>query len=218
MDLEEYRRRYKGTDLAPGWEAIDARLAEFYPDQEPKHYASTPHYSIGGDDPIDGISIYRSNVGGIGHDHFVTYGFSELYVNEEAFGGEFSKFGFELTFRLVPFPGDTDTPYWAINMLQNIARYVFKSGKWFESYHIMPAGGPIRQDTDTVIKAILFVPDPDLGAIQTCHGQVEFLQVFGITQAEYEETEGKLDKTEALAARHRQKNPYFLTDLQRSEG
>ncbi len=216
MDLDEYKRIYEDSDRAPGWEAIDERLAQFYPDQEPKHYGATPHYSLGGKDPIDGISIYNSRAGGIEHYHFVTYGFSELYFDEEAFGGQFSKFGFELTFRLVPYPEDEDTPHWAMHMLQNIARYVFESGKWFEPYHIMPANGPIRQDTDTLVQAILFVPDPELGSIQSPHGQVEFLQVFGITQAEYERTGGKLAQTEALASHHRMANPYFLTDLMRS--
>lgn len=218
MTLDEYRRKYKGTDDAPGWEAIDARLKNFYPTQEPKHYAAVPHYSVGGNDPCDGISIYESNAGGQEHYHFVTYGFSELYFDEDAFGKEFSKFGFELTFRLKPFPGDDGVPLWPIPMLQNIARYVFKSGKWFEPFHIMTAKGPIRLDTDTAIQALLFVQDPELGLIQTHHGQVEFLQVFGITQLEYEQTEGLLANTKALAAKHEAINPYFITDVERRDG
>ena len=213
MNLDEYKRRYEGTDVAPGWDAIDAKLKQVYPNQQPKHYAAVPHYALGGDDPIDGISIYRSKAGGVEHFHFVTYGFSQLYYDETAFGGEFSKFGFELTFRLILCSDDDGIPFWAMHMLQNIARYVFKSGKWFERYHIMPAGGPIRQDTDTAIRAILFVPDPELGCIQSPHGQVEFLQIFGITQAEYEDTGALLPKTEALAETHRQTNPYFLLIL-----
>lgn len=34
------------------------------------------------------------------HHHIVSYGLSELYYNEECAGKEFSKFGFEFTFRL----------------------------------------------------------------------------------------------------------------------
>lgn len=217
MDLEEYKRRYEGTNEAPGWEAIDARLKSIYLDQEPRHYAAVPHYALGGNDPCDGISIYESNAGGVMHYHFVTYGFSELYYDEKAFGKEFSKFGFELTFRLKPYAEDTGLPLWPVHVLQNIARYVFKSGNWFEPYHVMTAKGPIRLDTDTSIRALLFVPDPELGLIQSPHGQVEFLQVFGITQREYEATESLLEKTEALAAFHRTANPYFITDLLRRD-
>jgi hypothetical protein len=217
MDIEEYKRKYEGTDDSPGWEAIDSRLAVFYPDQQPKHFAPKLHYALGGEEPLDGISVYESNAGGLKHYHLVTYGFSELYFNEAAFGKDFSKFGFELTFRLKPYAGDPDVPYWAIDMLQNIAKYVFKSGRWFEPFHVMPAYGPIRADTDTAIHATLFVPDAELGRIQTPHGQLDFLQVFGITEAEWQQTESSLDKTTALAERHRQHNPFHITDLERRD-
>jgi Suppressor of fused protein (SUFU) len=215
MDLDEYRKQFSGPDDAPGWDAISAELEKLYSAQEPKHFAAVPHFSLGGDDPLDGISIYESVAGGTQHYHFVTYGFSELYVNEDAVGKEFSKFGFELTFRLKPFPGDEGLPHWAVTLLQNVARYVFKSGKWFEPYHVMTARGPIRLETETAIRALLFVPDPELPPIQTVHGRVEFLQVFGITEQEWKDCEGLLEKTEALAARHRLDNPYLVTDLER---
>jgi Suppressor of fused protein (SUFU) len=218
MTLEEYRRKYPDSEGAPGWEAIDSRLRLFYPTQTPQHFAAVPHYAIGGRDPIDGISLYQSDAGGIRHRHFVTYGFSELYFNEDALGKEFSKFGFELTFRLKPFPGDPEVPHWVMNFLQNIARYVFKTGKWFEPYHLMTANGPIRADTDTALRAILFVLDPELGVIDTPHGEVQFLQIFGITDAEWTETEAQLDKAKALAERHWRTNPLMITDLERRDG
>jgi suppressor of fused-like protein len=36
------------TSDAPGWNAIDARLAELYPDVEPKHYGTLHRFSLGG--------------------------------------------------------------------------------------------------------------------------------------------------------------------------
>jgi hypothetical protein len=215
MTLEEYKRRYEESHRAPGWEAIDLRANEFYSDQQPEHFAAGPHAAVGGDDPLDGISLYESNAGGAQHYHFVTYGFSELYFDERAFGKDFSKFGFELTFRLKPYPCDKGLPFWALDMLQNIARYVFKSGNWFEPFHVMTANGPIRLDTDTQMCAFLFVPDPQFGVIQTPHGRVEFLQVFGITESELQETEGSIEKTRALAERHQPANPFYITDLER---
>src|SRR4051812_22643307 len=109
MDIAEYRRKYQeNNEVGPGWDAIDQRIHTVYPKQEPEHWAATPHASMGGTDPLDGISIYKSYEGGPKHLHFVSYGFSNLYYDEEVFGGEFSRFGFELTFRLRPPRGDSD--------------------------------------------------------------------------------------------------------------
>ena len=122
MNLEEYRQRFPQDDSAPGWAAIDQRLALFYPGVEPAHFAAVPHYAIGGNDPIDGVSIYRCNVDDDWHYHYVTYGFSNLYYDEEAIGCEFSKYGFESTFRLKPFVQDVENPTRVIHMLQNLVR------------------------------------------------------------------------------------------------
>ena len=59
---------------------------------------------------------------------------SELYYDEEAAANEFSKWGFEFTFRLPCIPDDMPTsddeaPVWPINLMQNLARYVFESEK-----------------------------------------------------------------------------------------
>jgi hypothetical protein len=218
MDLEEYKRQYGGKHGVPGWDAIETQVKSIYPEQKPQHLAPPMHASIGGSEPLDGISIYKSTAGGIKHNHFVTYGFSELYFNEAAYGQEFSKFGFELTFRVKPDKGHSGVQHWAVNMLQNIAKYVFKSGNWFEPYDLMPAKGPLRSDTDTAIRAILFVPDAELGTIETPHGQVRFLQVFGITEKELGDTEQLYDKAVALAGRHQAINPLHVTDLGRTDG
>jgi hypothetical protein len=217
MDLEEYKRQYGGKDGVPGWDAIEARLKSVYPDQKPQHLVPPIHASIGGSEPLDGISIYKSDAGGIKHHHLVTYGFSELYFDEAAHGKEFSKFGFELTFRVKPYRGDSGIPHWAVNMLQNLAKYVFKSGNWFEPFDLMPVNGPLRGDTDTAIRAILFVPDAELGTIETPHGQVRFLQVFGITENELRDTEQLHDQAVALAERHKLTNPLHVTDLDRKD-
>jgi hypothetical protein len=215
MNLDEYRRKYPTGEASPGWDAIDERVHEIYPTQEPQHWAATPHASLGGRDPLDGISIYSTNEGGSKHLHFVTYGFSNLYYDEAAVGGEFSRFGFELTFRLLPPKGDSDRPPWVYNLLQNIARYVFKSGRWFEEFHFMPAGGPIKLDTETDITAIAFVTDPQLGKIDTAHGEVRFLQLFGITTQEFERMKAETLTPEQLFADEAAQNPLFITDLAR---
>ena len=150
MDVATYKKLFSEDD-AVGWEAIDKSLEALYPHQEPEHYAPNLPASLGGDSYLDGISIYHSEYQEP-HFHFVTYGFSELYYNEEAAGGDYSGFGFELTFRLKK-SGDENVG-WAINFLQNIAKYVFTSGNYFEPFHVFPANSPIRLEYDTQITAV----------------------------------------------------------------
>lgn len=170
-------------DSSPGWEAIDAQMRRLYGDQEPRHFATIIPAMLGGEDPIDGISAYRT-AGPNPHWHFVTYGFSELH-SKEWDDPAVSGFGFELTFRLHPIDGE-DPPLWALNFLQNLGRYVFQTGNAFESGHHMNLNGPIALGTSTEIKAVAFIEDPALRIIETPHGSLTFLQVVRITLDELE--------------------------------
>ena len=214
MTQKEYKEAYTEDD-AVGWLAIDSQLDKFYVGQKPKHFASNIPYSMGGENPLDGISIYESKRQ-IDHFHFVTYGFSELYYDEESEDNEFSKFGFELTFRLKKYSED-DNLHWACNLLQNLAKYVFNSKKWFEEFHVIPANGPIRLDYETEITAVAFIIDPELGTIETPNGQVQFLQMVGLTTAEYEEFKQNpvLSETEKIIHRLKVDNELLITDLDR---
>lgn len=214
MNTEEYQKQFTEDD-AVGWECIDQELEKIYPGQKPLHFAPPLHYVAGGNDPLDGISVYRSEKQE-NHFHFVTYGFSELYYSEKSAGGEFSKFGFELTFRL-KMEEEDDHIHWVCNLLQNLARYVFQSGKWFEEYHLIPAGGPIRIGYDTDITALSFAPDPELGKTETPHGEVSFLQIVGLTTGEYKSLEQNpaLSETEKVIDRLRENNGLLITDLDR---
>jgi hypothetical protein len=216
MNLDEYKRRYGGRDdAAPGWDAITGRLTEVYKDQEPRHWGTVVKHMLGGPDPIDGISAYECKSGGRDHLHFCSYGFTSLYYDEEAVGGEFSRFGFELTFRLAsPLPPQED-PIWVCGLIQNLARYVFKSGKWFEPYHWIPAGGPIRAKSDTALVGLAFLGDPTLPGVDSPHGRVEFVQMFGITQAELDQIKGKSRSCQDIVEEHRRNNPLLVTDLAR---
>ena len=109
-----------------GWDAIDTAFNELYGEQEPKHYGTAIPYALGGPDPLDGISAYKVEHP-TPHWHFVTYGFSELY-DKETNDPEHSGYGFELTFRLTRTEDETEPPAWALNLLQNMGRYVFHSG------------------------------------------------------------------------------------------
>ncbi len=215
MNTDEYKAKYSEDD-AVGWAFIDKAVDKLYPNQEPKHYATMIKYFMGGDDPLDGVSVYKSDKDKE-HYHFVSYGMSELYYNESAAGGDFSKWGFEFTFRLRPFEEDDDDPRWVVSLMQNLARYVFETGNWFDEYHFIPANGPIRLETDTEIVGIAFVLDPELGSINTPHGEVNFLQIVGITEDELEQLKAnpKISETKKLLEKLKEKSPLLVTDLKR---
>ncbi|WP_213087329.1 hypothetical protein [Niallia circulans] len=94
MNKQEYTKQAaEQEDWAPGWDAIDEVFAELYAEQEPAHFATDLHARaiFGGDQYLDGYSIYQS---AIGYKHILTYGMTELYSEVEAFGGEWSKWGY----------------------------------------------------------------------------------------------------------------------------
>lgn len=179
------------SDAAPndevepvGWDAIDHELGRLYGDRAAKRFGPILPMMLGGRDPLQGISVYK-NLSPEPHYHFVTYGFSELYAKETN-DPEVSGFGFELTFRLACSAEDPDEPpMWPLNLLQNIARYVFKTGNAFDEWHHMTLNGPIAIGQETDITAIMLVLDPELREIDTPHGHVKFLQVVGLSGDEY---------------------------------
>ncbi|MFU8851931.1 suppressor of fused domain protein [Micromonospora sp. SL1-18] len=197
-------------DAAPGWDAIDAALAPLYPGIEPKHYGTLLKWRLGGPDPLDGISAYRR----ADHWHLVSYGMSELYAKESD-DAEESGWGFEFTFRVARSATENDPPIWALNFLQNLARYVFASGNPFASGHHIDLNGPISDASpETAIRAAVFAEDPELGAIDTPHGRLRFLQVVGLALDEYAAIERW--NAEGLLAALAPTLPLLVTDLDRT--
>ena len=214
MQLDEYKSKFQ-DDSSPGWDALNVPLQKLYGEQEPKHWGTVISYMLGGPDPIDGISAYSCD-SDIDHLHFITFGYSSLYYDEESVGGDFSKFGFEMTFRLASNLPPKSDPIWVVNFLQNIARYVFESGKHFGQYHWLPANGPIRSDSNTDIVGIGFDYDTVLpSSVETPHGQVEFIQGFGLVQSEVNSLMDKTRTVKEILDSHRQSNPLLVTDLAR---
>ncbi|KAB2348529.1 suppressor of fused domain protein [Actinomadura rudentiformis] len=200
------------TDESPGWAAIDAALARVYGDAEPHHWGTILKWSLGGPDPLDGISVYPRDEP-VPHWHYVSYGMTELYDKHSENPDE-SGWGFEFTFRLARQPGETTPPVWAANLLQNLGRYVFNSGNWFESGHHMDVNGPIASDRDdSAIRAIAFILDPELGEIGTPHGSMQFLQIVGLATEEYEAA--RQWRTESLLEVLAPRIPLYVTDIDR---
>lgn len=196
---------------APGWDAIEARLAPLYGDQEPRHWGSVLKYRLGGPDPLDGISAYH-RLQPEPHWHFVTYGFSELYAKESKIA-ETSGFGFEMTFRLACGAEDTETPKWPVGFLNNLARYVFEGNALAPGHHLN-LNGPIALGRPTDITAIAIAQDPELAPVETPNGSLRFLQVVGLTSDEYQ---ALLSWSSAgLVELMRQRNPVLVTSLSRA--
>lgn len=196
----------------PGWNAINTALAALYPGQEPRHYGTALPYTLGGRDPLDGISVYRADLPRP-HWHYVTYGFSELY-DKQSDDADTSGFGFELTFRLAVEAEEEAPPTWPMNLLQNLARYVYASGNAFEAGHHMNANGPIALDTDTCLRHLAFLPDPQLPARGTANGQLAFLQVIGVSDAEMAAI--KRWSTDGVLQALEPRMPLWITDLHRA--
>ena len=137
MTKEEYKNQFTNEDPV-GWISINKALEKLYGEPEPRHYPPLcgSHFMAGGTNPIDGASIYDSKKQQF-HRHIISYGMSELYFDEEKAGADFSKWGFEFTMRLAPFEGDQKDPLWAVSIMNNLARYVFSSGNWFEENHFV---------------------------------------------------------------------------------
>lgn len=195
-----------------GWDAIDAALSPLYGGQEPKHFAAPVPWILGGPDPLQGISVWK-RLAPVPHWHFITYGLSELYAKESE-DAAVSGYGIELTFRLRCAATDTETPAWPLNLLQNLARYIFKTGNVFASGHWMNANGPIALETDTELVSIAFVSDPELPAIETPNGHLAFLQLVGLTIDE--EQAIKRWNAEKLMAAFAPHMPLWITDLGRT--
>ena len=166
-----------------GFDAIAEAVQKLYPDQEGLYYGTVIPYALGGNDPLDGVEIWKSGHG-IPHWHYITYGFTELYEKESE-DPEMSGYGFELTFRLKR-GNEEQPPVWPVSLLQNLARYVFSSGNVFGPGHHIDANGPIALETDTRLTALGFHIDPELGELDTPNGRFMFLQAVGLTRDEME--------------------------------
>ena len=200
-----------GNGEALGWEAIDRAMAKLYGDAQPAHWGTAVPFHLGGEDPLHGVSAYRSEAGRP-HWHYVTYGLTELFDKETDDPGS-SGFGFELTFRLARTAEETAPPVWPVSLLQNLARYVFHTGNVFSPGHHMNANGPIHAGSATALRALAFTADPALPPQRSSHGAFELVQVVGVTLDELEAAQ--IWNVDGLLDLARQREPQLVTDLSR---
>lgn len=214
MDKQEYKRlASEQDDWAPGWHAIDAVFEKLYPGQEPSHFGTDLHARaiFGGDQYLDGYSIYQSTHG---YKHIITYGMTELYTEEKAFGGEWSKWGYEMTIKLKE--ESLDDCLWSIDMLSNLARYTYTQNRFFEPLQFIAGNGTsLHIGVESNITALLVVRDTEAAGVDTVHGKVDFMQLVGITEKELEVLKEDSTKAAELVGKMKLDNPHLVTDMKR---
>ncbi len=171
--------------FCPGWEAIDKECRRVFPhSREPAHhYASLIKWALGGNDPLDGISIYDGGK----YWHFVTFGLSELY-EKESDNTEISGCGMEFTFKLKKDDYEnTEAEIKCIcGILQSIARITFTKGEIFNAYEYLYTGQTegIDSKMQSNITGFITIPDNDFRTIDTPHGKLKFIEFIGVTHRE----------------------------------
>jgi len=167
-----------------GWDAVTNECERVYPDQKsPKHYAALIKWMFGGNDPLDGISIYDGGE----YWHFVTYGLSELY-DKESENKEISGYGMEFTFKLKKdhYEDEEGELKCICGILQAIARITFTQGELFNAYEYIYTGQTQGIDTkmQSNITGFITIPDRELRTIDTPNGKVDFVELIGVTDRE----------------------------------
>lgn len=215
MTKREYVKRMKeDQEWAPGWDAIESEFSRLYPGVKEAHFGTAlpVRAMLGGDEFLDGFSVYTSDKG---YQHIVTFGMSALYADEKQFGKEYSKWGYEMTMKLKEAtPNDC---IWAMEVLSNLARYTYKTERYFDPFQCIPGNGdPIHAGTESLITALITVDDTTAKAQKTPHGKLGFIQMVGITQAELDVIKQDIDKIPELVKLMKKDNPELVTDMTRS--
>ncbi|MBD5512549.1 MAG: suppressor of fused domain protein [Lachnospiraceae bacterium] len=183
MTKEEFLKcMQEDENYSPGWQAIDDAFEKLYPGQKPDHFGTliTSRAMFGGEEFLDGFSVYTSPKG---YKHLVTYGMTVLYGDEEAFGGEWNGWGYEMTMKLRE--DSTESCKWAIDMMSNLARYTYKTERFFEPNQFVKGNGTsLHIGEDSMITALLIVNDTEAETQMSVYGKTEFLQLVGITESE----------------------------------
>ena len=216
MTKDEYLQQLKeNSDFAPGWDAIDEEFARLYPGQEPYHFATDiqKRAMFGGNQYLDGYSVY---VNKDGYMHLVTYGMTELYGDEEAYGEEYSRWGYEMTMKI---KGENpEDCIWAINVFSNLARYTYESKRFYVPENCVPGNGkPLKLESDSLITALITVEDTTAKGKDTVHGRVDFTQFVGITESELTAIRQDISNIGKLIEMMKKDNPLLITDLDRKK-
>ena len=106
---------------------------------------------------------------------------------------------------------------WALDMLSNLARYTYTSECWFEPFECIHGGTPLHEGTDSKITSVITVADTAARSLDTVNGRVDFIQLVGITEEEYQAIQQDIGNIHKLIDLMKQDNPELVTDMDRTE-
>lgn len=178
-------KKEKNEEMNIGsWDSIVAECERVYPNQKnPKHYASLIKWCLGGNGPLDGVSVYD----GGDYWHFVTFGLSELY-EKETDNKDISGYGMEFTFKLKKDNyKDEELELQVIcSILQSIARITFTKGEIFRAYEFLYTGQKegIDASRESNITGFITIPDNNFRSIDSPNGRIDFIEFIGATDSE----------------------------------
>lgn len=186
---------------ALGWDAITELCDKVYPNQKnPKHYGTLISWQLGGNDPLQGISVYD----GGDYWHFITYGLSELYEKKSDIK-DISGYGMEFTLKLKKdkYENEEDEIKCVCGILQSIARITFTKGELFNIYESLYTGQTEGIDCNrkSNITGFITVPDNKFHEINTPNGKVFFVEFVGVTDNELKAIQNKQIRVKELYER-----------------
>lgn len=180
---------------APGWDAIDRFVGHHFGGQTPHQFSSRTPYELDSPNPLPAVTVWatRAPVGWM----YVTYGLSELF-EKTSDDPAVSGFGFELSLRIPSARGPAEgasgaseqaPPTWPLRLLQALGHHALSEGGGFDSGHVLDLGAPLVPEgsdgpADCALTGLICLPDPLLGKINTVHGSLLFLRLFGVTADE----------------------------------
>jgi hypothetical protein len=170
---------------AAGWDAIDAACQRLYGEQVPRHVGYHPGRAFG--TVLQGCSAYRAS----DHSHYVTYGLSNIFDDDEGENNGLSGRGYELTWRVRDLSSGEEAPDWPFTILQRIAKWADGAPVLLEEASRLVLNAPVTGfpqtgGPDTALRGVLLAEDPQLRAIATTNGSVRFLQFVAVTDEDLE--------------------------------
>ena len=170
--------------FSPGWDAITNECKRVYKNQDnPIHYGTLISWDLGGDDPLDGISVYE----GEKYYHFVTYGLTELYEKSSS-NKDISGYGMEFTYKLKKecYENLELEIKSMCKIFQQIARITFLNGEIFNEFEYLYTGQKEGLDARSISKITGFITvlDETFNSIDTENGKVKFVEFIGVTDSE----------------------------------
>ena len=108
---------------------------------------------------------------------------------------------------------------WAINMMSNLARYTYKTGRFFEpNQYVKGNGTSLHIGEDSLITALLLVNDTEVESQMSVYGKTGFIQLVGITESEIQTiVEDKNNIPKLIELMKADGNINLVTDMRRTK-